>query len=90
MSEDLPAGSGLHVNSAPTLGAQVSSVSPAEKLTHAIGGTWHRRLGRCTCPVCGRQRALIIEDGSHKPLVSCIKGCSGRTIISIARARGWL
>jgi hypothetical protein len=87
MSEGLPAGSGFHVDSAPCVGAQAS---PAEKLTHNIGGSWHHRLGRCTCPVCGRGRSLVVEDGDHKPIVTCIKGCSGRTIISVCRARGWL
>ncbi len=82
MSEDLPAGSGFHVDSAPCVGAQA--------LTRNIGGTWHGRLGRCTCPVCEVPRALIVEIGNRAPIVTCMKGCSGRTIISIARARGWL
>jgi hypothetical protein len=87
MSEVSPAAGGLHTVSVSPVDTQAS---PAEKLTRNIGGTWHRRLGRCTCPVCERPHSLLIEDGNRAPLVTCMKGCSRRTIISIARARGWL
>ncbi len=88
MSE-LPAGGRPFLSSAFIVGAQASA---AEKLTHAIpGGTWHRQLGRCTCPICGRSRSLLIEHGNRAPLVTCITtGCSSREIIRIVRARGWL
>jgi hypothetical protein len=68
-------------------GAQESA---AQHLTISAGGTWHHRLGRCTCPVCERPHALLVEDGHTKPQVSCLKGCDRRVIISICRARGWL
>jgi hypothetical protein len=72
---------------APAVCPRNGTVSPAARLTAALGGTWQDQVGRATCPLCERS-SLSITDGDKSVVVRCDRGCDRRTIVRVLRHRG--
>jgi hypothetical protein len=63
-------------------------VSPAQRLTEALGGKWHGSYGAARCPVHDDGRpSLSIRDGESDVIVHCFSGCASHTVVEVLRRR---
>ena len=65
-------------------------MTPAQRLTLALGGDWHGSYGLARCVAHDDKRpSLSIRDGDKAPLVTCHAGCCDRrAIVDVLRRRG--
>ncbi|HEV2160899.1 MAG TPA: toprim domain-containing protein [Stellaceae bacterium] len=63
-------------------------MTPAERLTVALGGKWLGQYGLARCPCHDDRRpSLTLRDGEHRVLFHCFAGCAPVDIVAEARRR---